>query len=75
MTTIQVNFVLIPSKIDSPELSLLNFLPLIHHHSHFLTTTLDFSTFFTWCILHGGRTFFTARLFLNIHAFIWYILA
>ena len=32
---------------NSPELSLLKFLPLTYHHSHFLAATLDFTSFFT----------------------------
>ena len=49
---------------NSPELSILKFLLLNYHHSHFLAATLDFKTFFhavyfTW----GLHLFFTARLF------------
>ena len=46
--TIQVNtaICLVLAQI-SPELSLLKFLPLTYHHSHFLATTLDFTSFFT----------------------------
>jgi len=42
---------------NSPELSLLKFLRLAHHHSHFLAATLDFTSFFTTAFL-GGRTLF-----------------
>ena len=37
--------------LNSPELSLLKFLPLTYHHSHFLAATLDFTSF-------EGRTLF-----------------
>jgi len=43
---IQVN--MFPSAPISPELSLLNFLPLTYHHSHFLATTFDFTTFYQY---------------------------
>jgi len=42
---------------NSPELSLLKFLPLAYHHSHFLAATLDFTSFFTIAFL-GATTFF-----------------
>jgi len=48
-----------------PELSLLKFLPLAYHHSHFLATTLDFTSFFTTAFLGGLHTFFTGGLFLD----------
>jgi len=50
---IQVNLVPNPSETreegntKSPELLLLKILPLTYHHSHFLATTLDFTSFFT----------------------------
>ena len=40
ITTIQVNLVPLLAQ-NSPELSLLKFLPLTYHHSHFLAATLD----------------------------------
>ena len=49
ITTIQVNLVLNPSgggNTNSPELSLLKFLPLTYHHSHFLAATFGFHIFF-----------------------------
>jgi len=46
-------------------LSLLNFLPLAYHHSHFLAATLDFTSFFTTAFL-GATHFFTAGLFLDL---------
>jgi len=49
---------------NSSELSLLKFLPLAYHHSHFLATTLDFTSFFTILFL-GAAPFFTAGLFLD----------
>ena len=45
-----------------PELSLLKFLPLIYHHSHFLAATLDFTSFFTIAFLR-------ATLFLQLGYF------
>ena len=36
---------------NPPELSLLKFLPLTYHHSHFLAATLDFTYFFTMAFL------------------------
>ena len=47
---------------NSPELSLLKFLPLTYHHSHFLAATLDFTSFFTIAFLRAAH-FFTAWLF------------
>ena len=58
--TIQVNFV--KRHKNSPELSLLKFLPLTYHHSHFLAATLDFTSFFTIAFLRAAH-FFTAWLF------------
>jgi len=37
---------------NSPELSLLKFLPLAYHHSHFLAAILDFTSFFTTGAAH-----------------------
>ena len=59
ITTIQVN--LVPLG-NSPELSLLKFLPLTYHHSHFLAATLDFTSFFTIACLR-------AALFLQLGCF------
>ena len=42
---------------NSPELSLLKFLPLNYYHSHFLATTFDFKSFFT--LEFWGRTLFS----------------
>ena len=53
--TIQVNFV--KRHKNSPELSLLNFLPLTYHHSHFLAATLDFTSFFTIAFLRAAHFF------------------
>jgi len=52
--TIQVNLVPNPSEatyINFPELSLLKFLILTYHHSHFFAATLDFTSFFTMAFL------------------------
>ena len=38
---------------NSPELSLLTFLPLTYHHSHFLAATYDFRSFFTIAFFEG----------------------
>jgi len=43
-------------------IALLKILPLAYHHSHFLATTLDFTSFFTMAFL-GLHPFFTAELF------------
>ena len=66
ITTIQVNLVRNPSEggnTNSPELSLLKFLPLTYHHSHFLVATFDFTSLFTLAFLEAA-SFFTAWLFL-----------
>ena len=42
---------------NSPKLSLLKFLPLTYHHSHFLATTLDFTSFFTIAFLRTALFF------------------
>ena len=42
---------------NSPELSLLKFLPLTYHHSHFLAATLDFTSFFTIAFLRAAHIF------------------
>jgi len=47
INTIQMNLVPNPSNTNSPELSLLKFLSLAYHHSHFVVATLDFTSFFT----------------------------
>ena len=61
-------FVLAP---NSSELSLLNFLPLTYHHSHFLVATLDFASFFTMAFL-GAVPFITAWLFwIRYHFFLY----
>ena len=53
--TIQVNFV--KRHKNSPVLSLLKFLPLTYHHSHFLAATLDFTSFFTIAFLRAAHFF------------------
>ena len=57
---------------NSPELSLLKFLPLTYHHSHFLAATLDFTSFFTMAFL-GAAHFFIAWLFLIRYHFFLYL--
>jgi len=55
---------------NSPELLLLKFLPLAYNHSHFLATTLDFTSYFTTAFLGA------APLFLQLGCFgldIYYI--
>ena len=54
--TIQVNLVLLGLGTKLPKLSLLKFLPLTYHHSHFLAATLDFIFFHH--SFSEGRTFF-----------------
>jgi len=48
---------------NSPELSLLKFLPLAYHHNHFLAATLDFTSFFTTAFMGATHFFLTAGLF------------
>ena len=60
ITTIQVNFVPIDQAApNSPELSLLKFLPLTYHHSHFLAATLEFTSFFTIAFLRAALFFYS----------------
>ena len=42
---------------NSPEFSLLKFLPLTYHHSHFFAATLDFTSFFTIAFLRAAHFF------------------
>ena len=42
---------------NSPELSLLKFLPLTYHQSHFLAATLDFTSFFTIAFMRAAHLF------------------
>ena len=42
---------------NSPELSLLKFLPLTYHHSHFLAATLDLTSFFHHSLPEGHTLF------------------
>jgi len=42
---------------NSPELSVLKFLPLAYHHSHFLAATLDFPSFFTTAFKQAAHFF------------------
>ena len=72
ITTIQVNLVPLGQLAqNSPELSLLKFLPLTYHHSHFLAATLDFTSLFTMAFL-GPHLFFTAWLFwIRFHFFLY----
>jgi len=48
---------------NSPELSLLKFLPLAHHHSHFLAATLEFTSFFTTAFLGAADFFYSWAVF------------
>ena len=57
ITTIQVNFCAASQNL--PELSLLKFLPLTYHHSHFLAATLDFTSFFTIAFLRAAHFFYS----------------
>jgi len=49
---------------NSPEFLLQIFLPLAHHHSHFLAAILHFTSFLQTAFL-GATKFFTAGLFLD----------
>ena len=55
ITTIQVNFCAASQNL--PKLSLLKFLPLTYHHSHFLAATLVFTSFFTIAFLRAAHFF------------------
>ena len=55
--TIQVNFSAASQNL--PKLSLLKFLPLTYHHSHFLAATLDFTSFFTIAFLRAAHFFYS----------------
>ena len=44
---------------NSSELSLLNFLPLTYHYSHFLAAILDFTSFFTIAFLRAALFFYS----------------
>ena len=55
ITTIQVNFCAASQNL--PELSLLKFLPLTYHYSHFLAATMDFTSFFTIAFLRATHFF------------------
>ena len=57
ITTIQVNFCAASQNL--PKLSLLKFLPLTYHHSHFLAATLDFTSFFTIAFLRAAHFFYS----------------
>ena len=50
---------------NSPELSLLKFLPLTYHHSHFLAATLDFTSFFTIAFLRAAHFFYSLAVDFN----------
>ena len=67
MTTIQVKFCCLPhiSLGLGTELSLLKFLPLASHHSHFIAATLDFTCFSQQGSRGGGGAhfFYSYRLF------------
>ena len=63
ITTIQVNFCAVSQNL--PELSLLKFLPLTYHHSHFLAATLDFTSFFTIAFLRAAHFFYSLAVGLD----------
>jgi len=48
---------------NSPELSLLKFLLLTYHHSHFLTVTLNFTSFFTMAFLGAAHFSYSLAVF------------
>ena len=55
---------------NSPELSLLKFLPLTYHHSHFLAATLDFTSFFTIAFLRAAHFFTAWPFWIRFHFFL-----
>jgi len=57
ITTIQVKRG--EGNTNSPELSLLKFLPLTYHYSHFMTANLDFTSFFTMAFLGAAHFFYS----------------
>ena len=61
ITTIQVNFCAASQNL--PKLSLLKFLPLTYHHSHFLAATLDFTSFFTIAFRRAAHFFYSLAVF------------
>ena len=70
ITTIQVNFVPIDQAApNSPELSLLKFLPLAYHHSHFLAATLDFTAFCTIAFLRAALFFYSLAVLEDFTSF------
>ena len=73
ITTIQVNLVPLGQLAqNSPELSLLKFLPLTYHHSHFLAATLDFTSFFTIAFSRAALLFLQLGCFLiRFHFFLY----
>jgi len=48
---------------NSPELSLLKFLLLTDHHSHFLAATLDSTSFFTMAFLGAPNFVYSWAIF------------
>jgi len=48
---------------NSPESSLLKFLPLAYHHSHFLAATLDFTSLFMTAFLGAAYFFYSWAVF------------
>jgi len=48
---------------NSPDISLLKFLLLTYHHSHFLATTLDFTYLFTMAFLGAAHFFYSWAVF------------
>ena len=71
ITTIQVNLGRLVLAQNSPELSLLKFLTLTYHHSHFLATTLDFTSFFTIAFLRAALFFLQLGCF-DLYHFLHY---
>ena len=55
---------------NTPELWLLKFLPLTYHHSHFLATILDFTSYFSPWLFWGLHSFLQLGCF-GLDHFIW----
>ena len=73
MTTIQVNLCCLfhVSLTNLPQLSLLKFLLLTYHHSHFLAATLDFTSFFTMAFLEDSWAVLGLDLTSFVHVIVY----
>ena len=55
--------IMILKQMAHHNLSLLQFLPLTYHHSHFLVATFDFTSFFTLAFLEATPFFYNLAVF------------